>query len=120
MPDNWVLKQIAFPPPKWYFVPKIEANGRVLPPRISLPDQARIRLVCKLAGINAENVVGLPAESMESTNPSSLYPKSDRALEKLVRQKKIEENMAKMPARIAAWREEKRKTRASAKPDMPF
>ncbi|KAH6595444.1 hypothetical protein BASA61_003804 [Batrachochytrium salamandrivorans] len=98
MPDNWVLKQIAFPPPK----------------------MARIRLVCKLAGINAENVVGLPAESMESTNPSSLYPKSDRALEKLVRQKKIEENMAKMPARIAAWREEKRKTRASAKPDMPF
>ncbi|KAL2918303.1 hypothetical protein HK105_202230 [Polyrhizophydium stewartii] len=120
MPTDWVLKHIAFPPPKAHFLPSVLPSGRTMPPRISLADQERIRLACKLAGIDAERVVGLPAEQPVDVSAKSLYPKRSSELEKFIREKKIAENMAKMPERIAAWKEERRKAKESAKPDMPF
>ena len=64
MPNNWILKTITFPPDRAMFLPTTveEINGtkRVLPPRISPAKQKEIRLACKMAGIDAEAVVGLP------------------------------------------------------------
>ncbi|KAI8928624.1 hypothetical protein BC831DRAFT_548177 [Entophlyctis helioformis] len=120
MPSNWVLKQIAFPPPKSHFEPSCDAKGRRLPPRISPADQDRIRLACRIAGIDAEAVVGLPPVAAARLSQKQLIPTSKRALEKFLRQQKIADNMAKMPERIAAWKEERRKAKAAAVPDMPF
>eukprot|EP00842_Homolaphlyctis_polyrhiza_P005108 jgi/Hompol1/5599/HPOL_004569-RA len=120
MPTNWVLKQIAFPPPPSHFKPSVTSSGRTLPPRITFGQQERIRFACKLAGIDAERVVGLPPATEVAVSPLSFYSKNDGAVEKFIKSKKIAENMAKMPERIASWKEEKRKAKESKKPDMPF
>jgi hypothetical protein len=62
MPNATVLRYIAFPPPPSYFLPFKTQSGKVLPPRISLSMQNRIRETCKIAGVDPVKVVGLPSE----------------------------------------------------------
>ncbi|KAJ3080743.1 hypothetical protein HK102_002847 [Quaeritorhiza haematococci] len=131
-PNAWVLKQIAFPPPKAYFQPQSNIDGQPRPPRISGRNQERIREVCLIAGIDPVKVVGLPetpvtvgaAENVKGDEKvdamESLPRGSKRVLDKYEREKKIEDNMAKMQERIAKWREEKRKLKEKNRPDMPF
>ncbi|KAJ3286635.1 hypothetical protein HK104_008930 [Borealophlyctis nickersoniae] len=119
MPTNWVLKQISFPPPKSWFEPSVTLDGRTRPPKISGGNQHRIREACLMAGLPPEETVGLPPfQFEEKIDP---VPRgSHRVVEKYEREKKIAENMATMPERIAAWREEKRRAKEAAKSDMPF
>ena len=85
MPNNWILKQIAFPPPKEDFFSRTGRLGKLLPPRISLEEQQQIRLTCKLAGIDPVKVVGLPAEELALQSAYSLYAKSDKTLVQVIR-----------------------------------
>ncbi|KAJ3094763.1 hypothetical protein HDU97_007623 [Phlyctochytrium planicorne] len=141
MPTDWVLKQIAFPPPPSAFTVFKTLDGELRPPRISVRNQARIRKACLLAGLDAKGIVGLPdpvrkGKNVEASDASKTdggkgkgkgrdaqakMPKgSKKEIAKFERKKKIEENMAKMDERIAAWREERRKLKSSNRPDMPF
>lgn len=119
MPSDWILKQIAFPPPKEYYSPKTLESGKICPPKISYRNQLRIRHACILANISPESI-GLPPVPVES--PKRFYDiKGSKAPQKIhSRALKIEQNMKEMPQRVAAWRAEKRKQRLAAVPEMPF
>ncbi|RKO90059.1 hypothetical protein BDK51DRAFT_26925 [Blyttiomyces helicus] len=138
MPDDWILKQIAFP------------NPAAFRPRAT--DQAEIRHVCKMAGIDPVAYVGLPPEvEVVKALPNGPPKVATREIKRYERKKKIAENMAQMPERIAKWKEvspgchlsrivgslgvitanvfistpsvtlqEKRKLKEAAKPEMPF
>ncbi|KAJ3332745.1 hypothetical protein HDU76_013230 [Blyttiomyces sp. JEL0837] len=60
MPNDWVLKQIAFPPHPSEFQPTRTADGLIRPPKISYRNQERIRKACLLAGLDPIKTVGLP------------------------------------------------------------
>jgi hypothetical protein len=60
MPNNWLLKQIAFPPPKSYFHPYETVMGEQADPLISKRLQEEIRKVCIMAGLDPVATVGLP------------------------------------------------------------
>ncbi|KAJ3217159.1 hypothetical protein HDU67_008379 [Dinochytrium kinnereticum] len=123
MPTDWVLKQIAFPPPPSSFAPFRTLDGEMRSPRISQRNQARIRKACLLAGLDPVKVVGLPPADIAAEAKKSVYkmPKgSKKEMQKFEREKKIAENMSRMDDKIAAWKEERRKARDAKKPDMPF
>jgi hypothetical protein len=60
MPNIWLLKQIAFPPPKSYFRRYTNVMGRKSNPLISRGLQREIRKVCIMAGLDPVTTVGLP------------------------------------------------------------
>ncbi|KAI8813006.1 hypothetical protein BJ742DRAFT_673099 [Cladochytrium replicatum] len=123
MPTNWVMKQIAFPPPRADFRPQpsfLHMN-KLQPPRISFRNQARIRRTCMVAGVDPASI-GLP--SVEETNafivalqsqPHSGYPTPED-----VPEKKIHKNMSAMPETIARWEQDQEKALKSTKPTLPF
>jgi hypothetical protein len=114
MPSDWVLKQIAFPPPKEHF---LAMDGKL--PRISYHNQLRIRRACVLAGVNC-NSIGLPNMPEDPIKFNYNMKGSKRPVDLQKRAMKIEENMKQMPARIAAWKAERAKIKLALKPDMPF
>ncbi|KAJ3254552.1 hypothetical protein HK103_007106 [Boothiomyces macroporosus] len=118
MANNWILKTITFPPPKEYFLPFKTAEGRILPPRISLKKQQEIRNTCLFAGIDPSSV-GLPP-FVEEKEPKLILKGNKRPVEKKNREEKIIENMKAMPKRIEQYRLERRKGKEARKPDMPF
>ncbi|KAI8851606.1 hypothetical protein BC829DRAFT_360959, partial [Chytridium lagenaria] len=124
MPTDWVLKQIAFPPPPTAFVPFRTIDGELRSPRISQRNQARIRKACVLAGLDAEKVVGLPPAPVKIFGKKISYLSNMSCVHltylTFFREKKIMENMSKMDDKLSAWREERRKAKESKKPDMPF
>ncbi|KAJ3190288.1 hypothetical protein HDU85_000583 [Gaertneriomyces sp. JEL0708] len=83
-----------------------------------------------MADLDPSAVVGLPdaADRMATAKTAAiakpavrLQPKgSKKEVDRYNREKKIAENMSKMPERIAAWKEERRKAKEAAKPEMPF
>ncbi|KND04918.1 uncharacterized protein SPPG_00609 [Spizellomyces punctatus DAOM BR117] len=121
MPTDHILKQIAFPPPPAAFRETISLDGSVRPPRIGIREQGRIRKACRMAGLDSVANLGLPAEVGGIFKAKAVQPKgTKKELEQYNREKKIAENMAKMPERIAAWKEERRKAKEAAKPELPF
>ncbi|KAI9205366.1 uncharacterized protein BJ171DRAFT_441565 [Polychytrium aggregatum] len=118
MPTNWVLKQIALPPPADKFHPTTFFDGRPRPPKISLKQQERIREACWMAGLDPVKTVGLPEVSEEKT--VQLPRGSQHEVDRYERQKKIRENMSGMADRIATWRKERRAAKQASKPEQPF
>ncbi|KAI9102707.1 hypothetical protein DFS34DRAFT_610210 [Phlyctochytrium arcticum] len=119
MPTDYILKQIAFPPPAAALRPITALDGTVRQPRISGRDQWRIHKACRMAGLDAVEVVGLQPE-VANTVKYTMPKGYNREIEKYTREKKIETNMADMPKRVETWKEERRKTKAAAKPLLPF
>ncbi|KAJ3195343.1 hypothetical protein HK101_000455 [Irineochytrium annulatum] len=182
MPTDYILKQIAFPPPQSHFHAFTTIDGSIRPPLISYRNQWRIRKACALAGLDPVTAVGVPtvehvreqkwiaaqrkeffrlnrlaeeddwekererrmagrvgkkgevtdaavkkdvgAETKAATRGRAgrikLQKGNDWEIKKYERQKKIAENMAAMPEKIAAWKAEKKKYKDSLKSDMPF
>ncbi|TPX58701.1 hypothetical protein PhCBS80983_g02926 [Powellomyces hirtus] len=119
MPTAHILKQIAFPPPPTAFQPTVLLDGSVRAPQISIRDQGRIRKACRMAGLDAAVAVGLPFEEVKFKK--AVQPKGNiKEIKLYEKEKKIAESMARMDERIAAWKEERRKAKESAKPEMPF
>ncbi|KAJ3384784.1 hypothetical protein HDU92_003423 [Lobulomyces angularis] len=128
MPNNWVLKQIAFPSPEANFKPfQTIDEGVFTEPRISWRNQERIRRGCMLAGIDPKEV-GLK----DKRRPDEKYvnkmlkfsgdvkKETENLVAKIDRREKIEENMIKMEERIQKWREEEKKLKLKAKNLIPF
>jgi hypothetical protein len=82
--NNYILKLISFPPQKEDFLPLV-VNGKQVPPKISLEIQKRIRDTCRLAGIDAETVVGLPPLPEIKMPKHYLAKGSKREIEKVKR-----------------------------------
>ncbi|KAL3898008.1 MAG: hypothetical protein SGCHY_003035 [Lobulomycetales sp.] len=132
MPTNWVLKQLAFPPPVNAFKPGETLDGRQTPPRISYRNQERIRRACAMADIDPESI-GLPSRMARAREMSDQERQSSQVLHKMQiskstkkiiaqaeRRKKIEENMERMDERVRSWKEEKAKIRQKSRPTIPF
>ncbi|KAJ3311581.1 hypothetical protein HDV04_003959 [Boothiomyces sp. JEL0838] len=100
------------------FLNYVTAEGRILPPRISLKKQQEIRNTCLFAGIDPSSV-GLPP-LVEEKEPKLILKGNKRPVEKKNREEKIIENMKAMPKRIEQYRLERRKGKEARKPDMPF
>ncbi|KAJ3155264.1 hypothetical protein HDU86_004354 [Geranomyces michiganensis] len=119
MPTAYILKQIAFPPPPSAFQPSVLLDGSIRPPQISIRDQGRIRKACRMAGLDALATVGVPAEQI--TYKKAAQPKgSAKEVKAYQKEKKIAESMARMDERIALWKEERRKVKDAARPEVPF
>ncbi|KAJ3022131.1 hypothetical protein HKX48_006960 [Thoreauomyces humboldtii] len=119
MPTAYVLRHLAFPPPPSHYQPSVQLDGSVRPPQVSFRDQGRIRKACRMADIDPIAVLGLPEEV--ATHKKAVQPRGNKREVKLYeKEKKIEESMARMDERIASWKEERRKAKEAAKPEMPF
>lgn len=82
MPTNWVLKQLAFPPPVNAFKPGETLDGRQTPPRISYRNQERIRRACAMADIDPESI-GLPSRMARAREMSDQERQSSQVLHKM-------------------------------------
>ncbi|KAJ1545317.1 hypothetical protein HK405_008008, partial [Cladochytrium tenue] len=95
MPSDWVLKQIAFPPPRAAFAGAGSSSAADAPrarirASISFRNQARIRQACELAGLDPATVVDLPP------------PMPKRQLEWERRMDEIMRNTVRLPGASAA------------------
>lgn len=122
LPSSWILKQITYPPPQSYFLCRTDHFGNNLPPLITLSQQEEIRLVCTMMGIDAEKAVGLPALAIKEEREAStaLTNTEKRMIETYDRQVRIEDNMADMKDKIAAYRQGRKDMKNKNKSDMPF
>ena len=124
MPSAWILKQITFPPPQSYFLPRLDHFGNTLGPLITKEQQDEIRMTCLMVGIDAEACVGLPKKEEFVTDnihiPESYTPSEQRILSRYERQTKIEENMMNMDEKVAKYRAERRELKNKNKSDLPF
>ncbi|KAJ3378065.1 hypothetical protein HDU84_007972 [Entophlyctis sp. JEL0112] len=113
-------------------MPRVSPLGVRAAPRIPRLMQARVRSARRLAGLELPSSSpplstshadqALPSDSALPTNATPrLASGSARDIERVERQLKIEENMARMDERIRAWKEEKAKAKLlKKKGDMPF
>ncbi len=104
MPNNWILSQIAFPPPNQDFYSKTTIYGQ-RKPRVSEALQKEIETCCLVAQIDPYEHVGIPRPAPK--NIPRLEKGSSRPLEKVKRQNLIYERMKTMDDRIKQYRKER-------------
>ena len=112
MPNNWVLSQIAFPPPKENYFPSVSSKGLSQKPKISLEKQKEIRIACQLAGIDPE-LINLPPMFEQQVPTTPLGDKS--VLERIKRQQNIHDKMKQMDQKVAEYRKERRRNKQEKK-----
>ncbi|ORY39629.1 hypothetical protein BCR33DRAFT_700008 [Rhizoclosmatium globosum] len=126
MPPASVLRHLVVRPSSESLVAQRTVDGELRPPRIPLRMQQRVNKAALLAGLDPLPSLA-QASSKSSSSSSTSTPKivalpkgSKRDIEKVQREIKVAENMAKMDERIRAWKEEKAKAKQVKRAELPF
>ena len=108
MPTNFVLANVAFPPP----LADLESNAGK--PKLSYKNQWRIKHCADF--INMPTTINL----QEPLQSFKLQKGPKFPITKMERQLKIVEKMKGMEQRIQEYRKERRKVKESKRPELPF
>ncbi|KAJ3339362.1 hypothetical protein HDU93_008367 [Gonapodya sp. JEL0774] len=102
-PTDWVFQQASYRHPASDFKPTL-VNGVWWKPRVSLRNQARIRKVALLCGLDPVKDVGLPEKEVREVKVFAKLPEGKNEMKKYERQKRQQELLQKMPEMIATWK----------------
>ncbi|KXS16807.1 hypothetical protein M427DRAFT_55148 [Gonapodya prolifera JEL478] len=127
-PTDWVIQQASYYHRRRAdFYPTL-VSGVWRKPRISARNQARIRKVALLCGLDPVKDVGLPRQSGVTARGSRVQervrnvklPEGKNEVKKYERQKKQQDLVERMPNIIAQWRKDRAAAKQKARPELDF